>query len=168
MEPESRAPRRGRTDPRQGQQVPAAAQNLCPGPSREWGLPTPYSSGDMGTSPPQGGAALGNGKPRRHHTLTPPWSWISKPGPPGSVARAIGKGEAWPHARLGIWPLWVAKGFSGCWGMSGCQWPILHGKQDAAQHPQLSQAAASPKEQGGSPWGTGITSTEQKVTSAAP
>lgn len=42
---------------------------------------------------------------------------------------------------------WVAKGFSGCWGMSGCQRPILHRKQDAAEHPQLSQAAASPKEQ---------------------
>lgn len=35
---------------------------------------------------------------------------------------------------MGIWPLWVAKGFFGCWGMSGCQRSILHGKQDAAQH----------------------------------
>lgn len=58
LEPESRAPRRGRTDRRQGQQTPGAAQNLCPGPSRA-GLPFPYSFGDRGTSPAPGGAALG-------------------------------------------------------------------------------------------------------------
>lgn len=82
------------------------------------------------TSPDQGGAALGICLRHGDITLTPPWTWISKPGHLGSTARTTGragKGEAWPHARQGVWPLWVANGFSGCWGMLGNVWlPTAH------------------------------------------
>lgn len=56
-----------------------------------------------------------------------------------------------PRIRLGVFILWVAKGFSGCalpsGRASGCQQPVLDGKQGAAQHPQLPWAAVSSMEQ---------------------
>lgn len=75
---------------------------------------------------------------------------ISEPGPPWSVAQRQGPRASWGQQGLAGghtqgwaylysgWPkVFLASGMA-----SSCQWPILDGKQGAAQHPQLPQAAA--------------------------
>lgn len=131
--------------------APGAAQNFCPGPNREWGLSIPYSSGDTGDLTSSGGAALGiraTGTSHPDTALEVDFQALTS-----RICSQAGKGEAWAPARPGVWPLWVAEGFPGCWRMSGCQQPHPAGKQDAARphsshRQQLRPRSCSYGEQG--------------------